>query len=117
MEVDLKMPESMPALTDFQKVTLYRVMQELINNALKYSEATKIAIDLRFDGRLSLSIKDNGRGFDVGKITESEGIGWKNIYSRVEMLSGIINISSRKGNGTQVNLEIPLDGEIEAATG
>jgi signal transduction histidine kinase len=53
-------------------------------------------------------IEDNGKGFDTQKLNSFEGIGLKNIISRVQFLNGSVDFDSTIGNGTTVNIEIPL---------
>lgn len=89
------------------EITLYRVIQEIINNMLKHSNADNI--DIKFSenkSKIILSIIDNGIGFDTSKINESKGIGWKNIQSRVLMINGKIDINSQVGLGTKINITI-----------
>lgn len=86
--------------------SLFRISQEIINNAVKHSQATNIDIFLGLqDGQTQLSIKDNGIGFDTAKIENSNGIGWKNIYSRLSLINGKMDVESNK-NGTIVNISI-----------
>ncbi len=89
------------------KIALYRITQEVINNMLKHSQAKNIDIRLsNFENRVSLAIKDNGIGFNTAEIKNSKGIGWQNIYSRVSILNGEINVNSHLGNGTEIFIEI-----------
>jgi signal transduction histidine kinase len=89
------------------EITLYRIIQELINNMLKHSKATQIDICLlNSQNQIQLSIKDNGIGFNVSEIEHSKGIGWQNIYSRVSMLNGKILVNSQLGNGTEISITI-----------
>ena len=65
-------------LTDLQEISLYRISQEWVNNILKYSDAEKITIQITKDEHeITLTIEDNGMGFDLEKLTESKGNGWK----------------------------------------
>lgn len=96
------------SLEEEKAVGLYRVIQELLNNSLKYSEATDIYLSIarQQDGSIDISVSDNGKGFDVSTISRSTGIGWKNIYSRMEMLHGQIDVQSQPMSGTQINLKL-----------
>lgn len=87
------------------EIIIFRITQEIINNMLKHSKAEKINIDLSIsDNGLKLLIKDNGVGFNASEINNSKGIGWRNIYSRVSILNGEINVNSQEGKGTQIEL-------------
>jgi PAS domain S-box-containing protein len=93
------------------ELTLYRVATELVNNSLKYANATSIIIscDL-FDEReiIHFIYKDNGVGFNVEKLSRtSKGIGIPNIQSRVKALGGSLLLESEEGLGTTFTIELP----------
>lgn len=99
-ELEQRFPETV-------EIAVYRIVQEILNNMIRHSGADKITIDMEIvNERLQLQIADNGRSFDVSTIASSEGIGWKNIYSRVEILNGEIDVKSEKGKGTSVFLSV-----------
>lgn len=94
-----------------QKVALeiYRIVQEATGNALKHAQATHIKIILVREGnRIKLTIADNGKGFE--QQTRKSGIGLVIIKERVENLKGVLTLSSVPGKGTDVIVEIDLDG-------
>lgn len=96
-------------LDDTSKLMLYRIIQEAVSNALKYSGATKIMLQLTADEQeISLLIEDNGKGFDVTEAKRKGGIGLKNILLRTEYLKGTLDIDSSPQNGTTIIIEIPL---------
>jgi signal transduction histidine kinase len=89
------------------EIAIYRIVQEILNNALKHSDATRITVRLgRSDHNINLSIEDNGVGIDTEKVGKSNGIGWLSINTRVSMLNGSISINSLKGLGTVVNVQL-----------
>jgi signal transduction histidine kinase/Tfp pilus assembly protein PilF len=89
------------------EITIYRVIQEIINNMLKHSKAKIIEIILFNNiNEIQLKVMDNGIGFNTAEIENSKGIGWENIYSRVSMLNGKIFVSSQIGKGTEVFVTI-----------
>jgi two-component system, NarL family, sensor kinase len=95
------------------EVTLFRIIQELLNNILKHSQATEIELKLWMAGNmLKIHLEDNGIGFNQDNVTGinamGSGLGLKNITSRVNLLSGKLRIDSSIGKGTEVNLEIPV---------
>lgn len=91
------------------EIILFRVLQEIVNNIIKHAHATEINIQfVKHDNELSLLIEDNGVGFDTKKIDEFEGIGLKNIESRIKFLKGTVYFDSFVGKGTTVNIEVPL---------
>jgi two-component system NarL family sensor kinase len=92
-------------------VTIYRIGQELVNNAIKHGKASEVLVQLHLHQQeklLALTVEDNGTGFDVNTLTEAKGIGWKNIQSRVDFLKGRLDVQSVPGNGTSVMIEINM---------
>lgn len=100
---------------DNVEVMLYRVICELINNTIKHAQAKKINISLnKEDNYLTIVYKDDGKGFDVSKVINqptSSGMGFSNIYSRINSLKGEINIESEHKKGTLVTIKIPMHDE------
>ncbi|HKJ43853.1 MAG TPA: tetratricopeptide repeat protein [Sunxiuqinia sp.] len=90
------------------EVALYRICQEWINNILKYSDATTITIQLTTDeNELTLTIEDNGIGFDKNLLINSKGNGWKNINSRAGIFHGELDLETAphtKGNLLILNI-------------
>jgi two-component system NarL family sensor kinase len=90
-------------------VTIYRIAQELINNAIKHGKANDVLVQLHLHQQeklLALTVEDDGIGFDVNSLKESKGIGWRNIQSRVNFLQGKSDVRSEPGNGTSIMIEI-----------
>ena len=88
-------------LSEGLKVTIYRIIQEQLNNILKYASANVINIRLTQNYyNLSLLIEDDGQGFDVN--AKRNGIGLANIRSRAELYNGQVIIESTPGNGCTV---------------
>jgi signal transduction histidine kinase len=89
------------------EVVLYRVANELVNNALRHSSASEIIIQLNFDERaLTMTVEDNGSGFDKSLLEKTKGSGWPNIKSRIAYLKGTLDIETSPGNGTAVNITV-----------
>lgn len=92
------------------EINTYRIIQEALNNAIKYSEATNIMLDLQFEtGLIRFSVQDNGRGFtpqDKRK-TDGSGRGMTNIRERVSLLNGNLIFNSIIEEGTTITVEIP----------
>lgn len=86
---------------------LYRVIQECVNNVLKHAHATRVDIVMDHEGdTFSVTIEDNGRGFDTAQAAGGLGLG--NIKSRVDYLRGTVEFDSSPGRGTVVMIHIPL---------
>lgn len=91
------------------ETVLYRVIQESVNNAIKHANASNLDIMLISDhNEVTVTIEDNGKGFIVADKKDYEGIGLKNIITRVEYLRGTVDISSAPGKGTLVAIHIPV---------
>ncbi|MES2418137.1 MAG: sensor histidine kinase [Bacteroidota bacterium] len=90
-------------------VTIYRVIQELINNAIKHANAKNILVQLHQSDQeklLAITVEDDGNGFDTNLAKQSNGMGWLNIQNRVEFLKGKIDLQSEPGKGTSILIEI-----------
>ena len=88
---------------------IYRSIHELVNNALKYADASKIMVQIiREADSISFTVQDDGCGFDTA--VEAEGMGLKSIRARVASLGGMILIDSKAGEGTEVNVELVVSG-------
>lgn len=97
-------------LNSHTEIMLYRIVQELLNNIIKHAQATEVIIQFnRHEERLSITIEDNGRGFNASE--DKAGAGLSTIQSRVNYLNGEINIDSTQGVGTTVMMEFVLEVE------
>lgn len=96
---------SQKVLTSVQGMNVYRIIQEAVNNALKYSEASKITVFISEEnGDLKIEITDNGKGFDAA--TVEKGNGFNTIQKRAKDLKGKASITSTPGKGTVVSLSV-----------
>lgn len=94
-------------LDDKLKTTIFRIVQEQLNNVLKHAAATAIHVFVREEGALLLlRITDNGRGFDTRK--KREGIGINNITSRAGLFNGRVAIDSSPGKGCSLSVTFPI---------
>ncbi len=88
---------------------LYRVLQECVHNVIKHAGATTLDISLvRDKDGISATVEDNGKGFDITDKEKFEGIGLKNIITRIGYLKGTVDFDSSPGRGTVVALYVPL---------
>jgi len=99
------------------EVTLFRVAQGLIGNILKHAEAKVASISLDCDAaKCVLQIKDNGKGFDIKKLTRVDpsgrGAGLFTIKERVKLVGGRCQVESRPGRGTKVTVRVPLPKDM-----
>ncbi|MEO6303662.1 MAG: tetratricopeptide repeat protein [Bacteroidia bacterium] len=90
-----------------KETVLYRVIQEIVSNIIKHAKATEIGLQLiKHEKELSIIIGDNGVGFDTSKINTFEGIGLKNIISRIEFINGSVHFDSTITKGTTIVIEV-----------
>ena len=96
-------------LENSTEIIIYRIVQELLNNIMKHSQASEAFVQLiREETRLNIGVEDNGKGFDIALLKNNRGAGLTSIYSRVDYLKGTLDINSEVGKGTLINIEFNL---------
>ena len=96
-------------LTEQQKLMLYRIIQEQLNNVLKHAKAENFTIEMMYeDSKLQVIMTDDGIGFDPELIKHKKGVGLFNINSRVELFHGKADIFSSPGAGCSIMIQIPI---------
>lgn len=94
------------ALDENQKLALFRITQEALNNIIKHAGATRTTIQLSFvQYFIRLVIKDNGKGFD--SVSVKKGVGLSNIRNRVYLLNGNLTVNTHPGDGCTLIVELP----------
>lgn len=87
-------------------ITIYRIVQELLNNIIKHAETQNAIVQVSKNRDIiSVTVEDDGKGFDTKILEHREGIGWRNIQSRVDYLKGKLDVRSEHGKGTSVWIE------------
>lgn len=90
-------------------ITIFRVVQELLNNTMKHAAASHVIVQLaKTEQTISVTVEDDGKGFEPQLLHRAEGIGWSNIKNRVDFLKGKIDIKSEPNKGTSVLIEFKL---------
>lgn len=96
-----------------EEIILYRLVQELLTNTVKHAEASRVLVQLiREEERISLTVEDDGKGFDPEREDFREGAGFYNIRARAGYLNGSADIHSAPGEGTSVTVEGRLTSKI-----
>ncbi len=95
-------------LSDVQKLMIFRIVQEQTSNIIKYSQARKVTISIKENKNIIyLDIMDNGRGFNPD--AQPRGIGFINIFNRVDAFDGTVEIKSSPGHGCTLEVSFPLE--------
>ncbi|MEO8172373.1 MAG: PAS domain S-box protein [Sediminibacterium sp.] len=98
-------------MDDDLKLNIYRIIQEQLNNIIKYAAAANVLVSIRTQNNgTHILVSDDGRGFDTG--IKRKGIGISNMINRVEAFNGSINIDSTPGKGCRVSVTLPVSGYI-----
>jgi signal transduction histidine kinase len=94
-----------------RQLMVYRITQELLNNAFKHSKATYIEVVFNFKEKLYLIVEDNGIGIDPKQMQESgrKSLGLFNIQSRVQLLSAVVTIDPEKKDGSKITVAVPYE--------
>ena len=96
-------------LEESKEIAIYRILQELVNNSVKYAKASKIFIQLsKFENEVQLVVEDDGIGFNYPAALEASGLGLKSISSRVDQLNGLMDVATSDGSGSSFTINIPL---------
>ena len=100
-------------LDSLVEINIYRIVQEAINNAIKYADSTHILVSLSHsENILSIVIDDNGKGFDPSKVKHVKngdgGMGLTFMRERIKYIDGRLFLNSEPGKGTRVTLNIPI---------
>jgi PAS domain S-box-containing protein len=90
-------------------ISLFRVLQEALQNGVKHSGVKRIEVQLREDSdEIHLIVRDSGKGFDVKAALKGKGLGLTSMRERVRLINGTINIESKPGSGTTIHIRVPL---------
>lgn len=107
LKVNLEIVGLNERLEQEKETVLYRVIQEVVSNIIRHAKASELTLQMiRHEKELSVLIEDNGVGFDTSKMNDFEGIGLKNIISRVEFINGTVHFDSALNRGTTVIIEV-----------
>jgi signal transduction histidine kinase len=91
----------------------YRITQEALTNVARHSNATHVDVTLQAkEGRLTLEVVDNGRGFSIEGLEESECLGMAGMRERASLVGGSLEIQSQAGTGAKVFFALPFDSGV-----
>lgn len=112
IDVSVEAPSDLPRLPQRVESALFRISQEAVSNVLKHADASQVRVLLACDGALTLTVEDDGAGFDPAEAPGEEGtrhMGLFSIRERAAALGGEATIDSAPGEGTRVRVRIPLE--------
>ena len=90
------------------KLTIYRILQEQLNNIVRHAEATNVSVEMfQEENKVYLFIADNGKGFDLKTVKKGQGL--INIKSRAELQEGSVEILTTPGHGCKLVIQIPIN--------
>jgi two-component system NarL family sensor kinase len=109
LKIDFQANGISSRLDNVTEFHIYQIVQELLANILRHSQATEVTVQLqRQNGTLNLLVEDNGIGFDQHKVQTGSGIGMKSLRERSASINASLIIDSRPGHGTTITLDIPV---------
>ena len=102
-----------PSLSNPVATVAYRIAQETLTNVARHAAANHVDMTLAVAGEtLVLTVTDDGGGFDPAALTENEGLGLAGMRERAALVGGTLDVSSARGQGTRIRLQIPLGKEM-----
>lgn len=105
----LQFYDSDAVLPDHISLTIYRIIQELINNAIKHSKATEVLVQYLIENnKINITVEDNGKGFSTKELKNNGGMGLNNLKTRVAYLNGEMDFDSTPNEGTNVHIVIDV---------
>lgn len=110
LKINIEDVNDVDGLTEQTKINLFRVVQESLTNVVRYAKASGVTIALeKSEKEIRLSIKDNGVGFDPASIAVKKTLGILGMRERIAALGGELKLESSPGNGTVINVVIPVN--------
>jgi signal transduction histidine kinase len=101
--------KNVPELNETLSTAAYRICQEAMTNVARYAKAKRVSVVLQADKNiLSLSVRDDGKGFDTSALSEFEGVGIAGMKERAMLAGGNLEVMSEKDKGCHVRFEVPI---------
>jgi PAS domain S-box-containing protein len=102
-----------PSIKDTLATAAYRITQEALTNVARHADATRVDVALSTEKNvLTLTVTDDGRGFNIRELTESEGLGVAGMRERASIVGGTLEVQSQALKGTRVYFRVSINGEI-----
>lgn len=108
LEIDVNFLGYTKGLNTEKELFIYRIIQELVNNAIKHANASQIIIQfVEEKNSYHITVEDDGIGFDVNNLEFRNSAGYNNLHSRIQFLKGTFEVNSEKNKGTSFEFNIP----------
>ncbi len=105
---------NIPYLDETVSTAAYRIAQEALTNVARHAAASHVEVALKTrNGLLTLSVADDGQGFDAPHLSESEGLGVAGMRERATLVGGALEVQSQPRKGTRVSFQVPIDGQLD----
>ena len=112
MQIDFQshdVPTKLPSQISF---SLFRVLQEALQNAAKHSGVRQVEVELvGTNDEIHLSVRDLGKGFDANAMQQDKGLGLTSMRERVRLVNGVLTIESKSMRGTTIHVQVPIKSE------
>jgi signal transduction histidine kinase len=116
--IQFRQDGELPVIGSQRGLMIFRIVQELLNNAVKHSQATQIQVAVGIDKQLFISVEDDGVGFDAEQMKNEKingkGLGLYNIENRARLLGAELFFESQNSKGSKTTLTLPVLNEEEA---
>ncbi|MEM7028228.1 MAG: sensor histidine kinase [Chloroflexota bacterium] len=116
LKITYRLPEQMPTMTAPVEQCIFRIAQEALANVVKHAAATQVTLALQTADDIVLTIRDDGKGFQVDQNPKEGHYGLLGMQERASLVSGMVTLTSTLGQGTTVTLTIPLEPIQEQGT-
>jgi signal transduction histidine kinase len=118
IEIELRVNGEVRRISPDEELTLFRIVQEALNNVRRHAEATRGAVEISFQPRrVKVLVEDNGKGFVAPDqpvdLAASGKLGLIGMHERARILGGTLSLQSRPGEGTRVVAEVPVQPAVE----
>ncbi|MBS1687587.1 MAG: sensor histidine kinase [Bacteroidetes bacterium] len=105
LQIHFYMYGELPKLQSYFELSIYRIVQELIQNIIKHAKATEALLQINFfDEQLTITIEDNGSGFNTETVDKAAGLGLTNVRERISAFHGTFTIGRRNEGGTAIEI-------------
>ncbi|HXY09453.1 MAG TPA: PAS domain S-box protein [Terriglobales bacterium] len=116
VEIDVQTHDLADSISPEISVSLFRVLQEALHNAVKYSGVAHFDVALsQSSGEIQLTVRDRGAGFDLDHAMKGRGLGLASMQERLRLIDGELSIKSQLGSGTTIHASVPIKSGKEVA--